>query len=138
MSRPNGLAFSPDYSLLYISNSNRSDPLWRVYNVDDDGRLHNGRVFVHANDLSTGGASRHVQSPDGFKVDVHGNIWTSGPGGVLVISPKGELLGVLNTQGKPVSNVAFGGDGHLYITANDTLLRIAVNTKPAPTPLIKL
>lgn len=109
-----------------------------MYDVSDNGALINGRVFKHTRDFDIESRGWHMQSPDGLKVDIHGNIWASSPGGVVIMSPEGELLGALNTQGKPVANLAFGQDDRLYMTANDTLLRIKVETKPAPVPVMKL
>jgi gluconolactonase len=65
-----------------------------------------------------------------MKVDIHGNVFATGPGGILVLSPEGKQLGLLRI-GRPVSNLAFGGDGRLYATAKDAVIRVAVKTKPA-------
>jgi gluconolactonase len=127
MSMPNGLAFSPDYGKLYVSNSDSSDPYWNVYDVDDNGLLANETVFFNASTLAVAG---HTGLPDGLKVDIHGNIFASGPGGVIIFSPKGDILGKLMIN-QPVSNVAFGKDGKLYVTAKDIVTRVRVKTKPA-------
>jgi gluconolactonase len=67
--------------------------------------------------------------PDGLKVDVKGNLWATGPGGVLIISPEGKHLGTIVT-GQPTSNCAFGDDGRtLYMTANMYLMRVRVKAK---------
>ena len=72
--------------------------------------------------------------PDGLKVDERGNLWTSGPGGILVISPEAKLLGVLNT-GEATANCAWGNDGRtLYITADSKLVRIRTLTRGARWP----
>jgi len=68
-------------------------------------------------------------NPDGMKVAASGHIFATGPGGVLVFSPEGEHLGTLLT-GKKTGNLAFGGDGYLYITADDSVLRVRVHAKP--------
>lgn len=69
--------------------------------------------------------------PDGLKTDKDGNIWTTGPGGVLVLSPEGKLLGRIDT-GRPTANCAWGDDGTvLYITAQSYLCRIQTRTKGA-------
>jgi len=65
----------------------------------------------------------YVGLPDGLVVDIEGNVFASGPGGILVISSKGELIGRINID-RPVSNLAFGGDGRLYITATDLVVRL--------------
>lgn len=138
LSHPNGLAFSPDFSKIYISNSDRGNTYINVYDVSDDGSFVNGRLFFDANQLyqkeCEGSAdqqcSANVGLVDGMKVDIHGNVFASGPGGVLILSPEGSLLGRLHLD-RPVSNVAFGGDGRLYITAKDLVARLGVKTKPA-------
>ena len=72
--------------------------------------------------------------PDGMKVDVHGNVFATGPGGVLVYSPDGTLLGRILT-GVPTANVAFGEDGStLFITANHRVLRMVTLTRGVPLP----
>jgi gluconolactonase len=127
---PNGLAFSPDYTKLYVSNCDKTNPYWRVYEVRDDGtgRLKDseGEVFFNASSLpnSNGGC------PDGLKVDIHGNVYASGPGGVLIISPEGKLLARLNLE-QAVTNLAFGTDGKLYLTAGGFVARMSVRTRGA-------
>jgi gluconolactonase len=67
--------------------------------------------------------------PDGMKIDVDGNLFATGPGGVLILSPEGKHLGTILT-GQPTANCAFGDDGHtLYITANMFLMRVKLKTK---------
>lgn len=139
MEWPNGLAFSPDFTKLYVSNSGKNDPYWKVYDVGDYGTLKGGQVFINATSLLQEeclrmGASIDCQAdsigaPDGFKVDINGNIFASGPGGVLVFSPEGKLIGRFRLD-MPVSNVAFGEDGRLYITASDKVIRVWIKTKP--------
>ncbi|KAJ1419801.1 hypothetical protein B484DRAFT_453302 [Ochromonadaceae sp. CCMP2298] len=134
---PNGLAFSPDFAKLYVSNSDLRHPVWKVYDVTDSGLLKNGRVFFDATALykaeCPGFAERppscgEIGAPDGMKVDIHGNLFASGPGGVIVLSPEGALIGRFRFD-RPVSNVAFGGDGRLYFTASDIIARVWVKTK---------
>jgi gluconolactonase len=121
MPYPNGLAFSPDEKRLYIANS-RLDKFWMVYNVKPDGTLAEGRKFL---DLSkdTGEAV-----PDGMKVDTAGNVYATGPGGVLVISPRGKHLGTIEVPEIP-ANCAWGeADGKtLYITARASVYRVRLN-----------
>ncbi len=137
LSHPNGLAFSPDFSKMYISNSDTENTFIKVYDVTDDGSLVKGKLFFNGTDLLRKDCEINVTkqcmqaSPiDGIKVDIHGNIFASGPGGILIISPDGVLLGRIRID-RPVSNVAFGGDGRLYITARDIVARMWVKTKPA-------
>jgi gluconolactonase len=81
-------------------------------------------------------ATKHVPSkpglPDGLKVDSKGNIFATGPGGLFVFSPQGDLLGTIDT-GEPTANLAFNADESvLYITANDKLMRLALRAKNDP------
>jgi len=118
---PNGLAFSPDQKLLYLNNSDANNKVWFVYNVKADGTLDEGRVFYKSTDAAPG-------VPDGLRVDKLGNLWSSGPGGINVISPAGKLLGVIPFPEVP-ANCAFGdADGKtLYLTARTGLYRIRLN-----------
>ena len=125
---PNGLAFSPDEQTLYVAVSDASATRIMAYDVQRDGSLARQRVFFDAQ-------PRHLQKLpglcDGMKVDRDGNLWATGPGGVMVISPAGKLLGVIDT-GEPTGNCCWGDDGSsLYITANCFLLRVKTKTKGA-------
>ena len=125
---PNGLAFSPDEKLLYVANSDATNAVIMVFPVKPDGSLATGRVFFDMTAL----AKAKPGSPDGLKVDRQGNLFATGPGGVLVISPQGKHLGTILT-GEPTANCAWGGDGSiLYITANHSLCRIKTSTKGKP------
>ncbi|HQH73853.1 MAG TPA: SMP-30/gluconolactonase/LRE family protein, partial [bacterium] len=126
MSRPNGVAFSPDYKTLYVSNSDGRSPIWMAFPIGEDGTPGPGRVFFSADQMK----GNRKGGGDGLKVDGHGNLYATGPGGVLVISPAGDHLGTILT-GKATSNCAFGDDGNtLYITADDQLLRIRLTAQP--------
>ncbi len=117
---PNGIAFSPDETILYVSDDDPDRPAWLAYDVNADGTVENGRVLSRA--------IRPFSAPDGFKVDQAGNIFGSRSGGVSVIAPDGTLLGTIET-GKATSNVAWGEDGHsLFITASDAVYRIRLLT----------
>ncbi len=117
LSRPNGLAFSPDYKTLYVANS-ENRKLWMRYDLAADGSVSNGRVFADVNDSNEPGV------PDGMKLDTLGNIYAAGPGGVWVFSPDGKHLGTIKPPETP-ANCAWGDDGQtLYITAVTGLYRI--------------
>ena len=125
MTRPNGLAFSPDQKRLYVAQSDPAAPIWRVFDVQPDGSLGQSRVFFDSTALSK---SRRGL-PDGLKIDVDGNLFATGPGGVLVLSPDGRHLGTILT-GQATGNCAFGDDGRtLYITADMYLMRVRLKTK---------
>jgi gluconolactonase len=128
LSFPNGIAFSPDEKTLYVAVSDPKATRVVAYDVMGDGALANGRTFFDAQPLKKpdmkGGC-------DGLKVDKDGNVWTTGPGGVLIVSSAGKLLGRINT-GQPTANCNWGDDGStLYITANMFLLRVKTLTKGA-------
>jgi gluconolactonase len=125
MTRPNGLAFSPDEKRLYVAQSDEAAPIWRVFEVNAEGGIGNGRILFDASTL----ARSRRGLPDGLKVDTRGNLFATGPGGVLVISPEGKHLGTIMT-GQATSNCAFGDDGQtLYITADMYLMRVRLKTK---------
>lgn len=122
MVRPNGLAFSPDEKKLYVSDSENGHI--RVFQVKSDGKLTNGRVFAQLQAPADKGV------PDGMKVDVQGNIYCSGPAGIWVFSPNGQLLGKIIVP-EVVTNLAWGDLDYksLYITATKSLYRIRLNVR---------
>jgi len=124
---PNGLAFSPDEKILYVAVSDPDKAVWMAYDVKADGTIDNGRVFFDA----TAWVKSKPGLPDGMKVDKDGNLFATGPGGVLVLAPDGTHLGTINT-GEKTANCNWGDDGSmLYITANHFLCRIQTKTKGA-------
>jgi len=114
--RPNGLAFSPDESILYSDDSPRRHV--RAFNVQADGTLANSRVIADMDHPQPG-------SPDGMKIDEEGHLYVTGATGVWVFEPNGELLGVIATPERP-ANCAWGDDDRksLYITAQTSLYRV--------------
>lgn len=126
--RPNGLAFSPDESLLYVSDTGISHvpgtpPAIHAYDVSDGGR-----AVIYRDVFSV--CDAHLY--DGFRVDWKGNIWSSTGDSVHCYGPDGKLLGRIPIP-EIVSNVAFGGPkrNRLYITAQTSLYAIFLNTHPA-------
>jgi gluconolactonase len=127
MTRPNGLAFSPDEKTLYVAQSDGRAPIIRAFDIAEDGSPSNSRIFYDSSELS----GKLKGSMDGLKVDAQGNLFATGPGGVHVISPQGKLLGRIDTK-EATANCAFGGDGSvLYMTADMYLCRIQTKTKGA-------
>ena len=114
--RPNGLAFSPGESILYVDDSPRRHV--RAFDVRADGSLANSRIFADMDHPQPG-------SPDGMKIDVEGNLYVAGATGVWVFEPDGACLGVVVTPERP-ANCAWGDDDRksLYITARSSLYRI--------------
>ncbi len=120
--RPNGIAFSPDESTLYVANCDADAPLWMAYDVGADG-LSAARVFADLTGQEGSGC------PDGLKVDLGGNVFATGPGGVWVFAPDGTPLGRISPDEVP-ANVGWGEDGRtLYMTARTGLYRIRVITE---------
>jgi gluconolactonase len=126
ITRPNGIALSPDEKKLYVASSDPDKAIWMVYDIKPDGNITNGKVFFDATKWVKEGKKG---LPDGMKVDMEGNIFATGPGGVHVFAPDGAHLGTFDT-GVNTSNCAWGDDGStLYITADDALLRVRLTTK---------
>lgn len=119
LTRPNGLAFSPDEKHLYVANSDAARKVWMRFAVKSDGSLGDGEVFFDVTRESTNGL------PDGLKVDTLGNVYATGPGGVWIFSPEGRHLGTIQPPEIP-ANCAWGdADGKtLYMTAQSGLYRI--------------
>ena len=114
--RPNGLAFSPDESILYIDDSPRRHV--RAFDVRADGTLANSRIVADMDHPQPG-------SPDGMKIDEAGHLYVTGATGIWVFEPNGELLGVITTPERP-ANCAWGDADRksLYITARTSLYRV--------------
>lgn len=125
LSFPNGVALSPDHRTLYVAVSDPEGPVVMAYDLGDDGRAVSSRLFFDAASLMGPDAPG---LPDGLKVDARGRIFTTGPGGVLVLTPEGALLGVIDT-GRATANCAFGpGGASLFMTADDLLTRVALTS----------
>lgn len=123
--RPNGIGLSPGEDLLYVASSDgENQPYIKVFDLNESGNISNGRIFFDSRESPAG----RVGGFDGMKVDRQGNVFATGPGGVLVIASDGKHLGtVLTTQA--TANCAFGDDGSmLYITADPYLLRVQTKT----------
>lgn len=128
--KPNGIAFSPDESMLYVADTGvthtENGPHHiRVFDVVDGKRLANGRVF----------AEIHPGLADGFRVDQAGNVWTSAGDGVHCYSPLGTLLGKILIP-EVVANLTFGGPNRnrLFITATSSLYSVYVAVAGAQVP----
>ena len=136
---PNGLAFSPDESILYINDSQgvhvnvenmfRSTGRIDAFDVRPNGMLANRRVFCELRGERSG-------IPDGMKVDAEGNVYCTGPGGVWVLDPSGNHLGTILTEVDHTTNMAWGGNDWktLFITTAETVARIQLNVAGLPVP----
>lgn len=118
---PNGISLSPDGKTLYVSSREK----WYRYDIKKDGTLKNRKLIFDAKPLTDAG---HKGPTDGISIDAKGNLWAAAPGGILVLSPEGKLLGRVDT-GRSTANSCFGGDGStLYITSDYYLCRIQTKT----------
>lgn len=118
LTRPNGIALSPDEKTLYVANSDEKQKIWMRYDLAPNGTVSNGRVFADVTNEKENGL------PDGMKVDSKGNVYATGPGGVWIFSPDGKHLGTIKPPETP-ANCGWGDDGKsLYITATTGLYRI--------------
>jgi gluconolactonase len=125
MTFPNGIAFSPDEKTLYVANSDPKKAIWMAFPVKDDGTLGPGRLFADV--TSSAGTKKGL--PDGMKVDAAGNLFATGPGGVLVFAADGTHLGTFAT-GEATANCGWGEDGStLFIAADMYIGRVKLRTK---------
>lgn len=114
MALPNGIGFSPDGKTLYVDNFGPEGYL-RAYDLGKDGQLSNMREIIRF---------PGKQGPDGLKIDMAGNIWMTGPGGIRIITPQGKVLGQIRLP-ENAANLAFAQDGHtLYITGSTSIYRL--------------
>jgi len=127
---PNGLCFSLDESRLYINDTPRGHI--KVFDVLPDGELTNGRLFFEGIISETVGGK-----PDGMKCDERGNIWVTGPGGVWIISPEAELLGVARVP-EVIGNLAWGGPDWktLFIAASTSIYTLRTLVGPRREPFM--
>ncbi|MGC2162532.1 MAG: SMP-30/gluconolactonase/LRE family protein [Silvibacterium sp.] len=126
LSRPNGLALSPDEKYLYLDNT-EPQKLWLRFRIKPDGTLTDRTVLADAT------ADKRRGSPDGMKVDSFGNIYSAGPGGIWILSPSGKHLGTIDTP-EVVSNLAWGGSqlNVLYITTQSSVYSIRLKAHGIP------
>jgi gluconolactonase len=120
---PNGIALSPDEKYLYVGNWDDNRKVVHRYEVQADGTVRNGKLFF---DFTS---KKGEDAIDGVKVDVEGNVYVSGPGGLHIVSPGGKLLGTIIVP-QHVHNMAWGDDGKtLYLAARSGLYRMRLNVE---------
>jgi len=115
---PNGLAFSPDESMLYVADTEMNHI--RIFDVKEDGKTAKGRIFAEI--------SGEPLAPDGLKVDSEGNVYVTGKGGIWVLNSEGRRLGIVSVPELP-ANLCWGDSDWktLYITARTSLYRVRLN-----------
>ena len=123
---PNGIGLSPDQRTLYVSVSDPDQAKIYAYSLDPTGKVLSRRVFADMTALVKQGLPG---LPDGMKIDAHGNLFASGPGGIHILSPKGVELGLIRTD-VTSENCAFGEDGGtLFIASTHSVLRVRTKTR---------
>ncbi len=122
LSSPNGIAFSPDESTIYIANADWQHAVWIAADVDVSGNISNGRTFFNA----TGRAPREKGHPDGLKVNRNGIIFATGPGGVYLLNSAGEHLGTILNDQFNTNCVLDDKEQTLYITSGPYLMRVSL------------
>lgn len=122
LTRPNGLALSPDEKMLVVANSDPDKAIWYAFDVTSERTLSNARVLHDA----TAAGRNERGLPDGLKFDGQGNLFATGPGGVWIFNPAGTLIGKIKVD-DPTSNCAFSNDDKvLFITNDDRVLRVTL------------
>jgi len=120
ITRPNGIAITPDQKTLIIANSDPARPYWYAYDFGAGDKLINPRIYYDASEA----AKKEAGMPDGMKIDSKGNVFATGPGAVWIFNKKGTLLGKIKFDGL-VSNCSLSADEKtIYITADMYVLRV--------------
>ena len=129
MNHPNGLGFSVDGKTLYVSNS-RPDPHLHAYSVDSSGMLNNSRIVA---EMPYGNLEELSGVPDGLKLDVEGNIYVTGPGGIWIWDKYEEFLGVIELPELP-ANIGWGGTDNctMFVTARTSVYIFKMATPGIP------
>lgn len=119
---PNGLCFTADEKTLFVNDSELRDI--RRFSVAEDGSLSGGDVLINVPEDENLGPG----NPDGMKIDEHGNIWVSGPGGIWVVGQDGTHLGVIQIP-ENTANFAWGESTELYVCATSSLFRLQTKVR---------
>lgn len=120
LTRPNGIALTPDEKTLIVANSDPDKAMWYAFDIDENDSLTNARIFYDA----TADGKKEPGAPDGFKIDKQGNMFASGPGGIWIFDMTGKVLGKIKLTDR-ASNCALADDDKtLYVTNNHQILRI--------------
>ena len=119
ITRPNGIALTPDGKTLIVANSDEKKKTWYAFDLGPKDSLMNARIFFDASN------EKGIGLPDGLKIDKQGNVYATGPGGVWIFNKTGKPIGKIKVNGVPTSNCAFSSDEKtLFITADNYVLRV--------------
>jgi gluconolactonase len=120
ITRPNGIALTPDEKTLIVANSDPAKPNWYAFDLLENDSVTNARIFYNTSKE----AATEKGVPDGFRIDKKGNMFATGPGGIWIFNPQGKVIGKLKLP-EPTANCALADDDKtLYITSNMYLLRL--------------
>ena len=122
ITRPNGIAFTPDEKRLLVANSDPKKAIWYSFDVTGNDELTNARIFYDATDA----AAEEQGLPDGLKIDKQGNVFATGPGGVWIFDAAGKLLGKIKIPAATANCALSSDEKTLYITADSYLLRLTM------------
>jgi gluconolactonase len=120
ISRPNGIALTPDEKTLIVANSDPAKAVWYAFDIASNDSLTNARVLFDA----TAETKTSKGLPDGFKIDKKGNIFASGPGGVWIFNASGKVIGKIKLPDATANTALADDDKTLYITSDMYLLRV--------------
>lgn len=124
ITRPNGIAFTPDERRLLIANSDPNKAIWYSFDVTESGQLTNAKIFFDA----TTAAKSEAGLPDGLKIDKRGNVFATGPGGIWIFNSAGKLLGKIKIPAATANCALSADEKTLYITADSYLLRLKMRS----------
>ncbi len=119
LTRPNGIAFSPDQKYLYVANSDANKARWYQYELNDSSIV-SGKILYDATALT----ETEKGLPDGLKVDAKGNIFATGPGGVFIFNPSGKLIGKIKVSEATANCALANNDKTLFTTSDMYLIKI--------------
>jgi gluconolactonase len=123
LTKPNGIALTPDGKTLIVANSDPEKAIWYAFDLGENDSLTNARVFYDATSLVN---EDNKGLPDGFKIDKQGNVFASGPGGIWIFDKSGKVLGKVRLP-NPTANCELSDDDKtLFITSNMNLLRVKI------------
>jgi gluconolactonase len=121
LTKPNGIAFTPDQKTFLVANSDPAKAIWYAFDLAENDSVVNARIFYDATSMVN---DDNKGLPDGLRIDKDGNVFASGPGGIWIFDKSGKVLGKVRLP-DPTANCELADDGKtLFITSNTKLLRL--------------